>query len=47
MEKVGIERGANPKEWFASFKNISIYDCISIEKWDGNKWVVEIDSGIL
>jgi hypothetical protein len=39
MERDGIKQGANPKEWFASFKNIPLSKCISCEKWDGTKWV--------
>jgi hypothetical protein len=38
MELAGIEQGADPKEWFASFKNIPLSKCISCEKWDGNEW---------
>jgi hypothetical protein len=43
MEKTGLEQGAKPDEWFASFKNIPLSVCISCEKWDGNKWVKLID----
>jgi len=43
MEKSGIEQGANPKEWFACFKNIPLTDCISIQKWNGNEWETIID----
>jgi hypothetical protein len=39
MELEGIHSGSNPKEWFASFKNIPLSDCISCEKWDGEKWM--------
>lgn len=38
MESIGIAQGAKPKEWFASFRNIQIVDCISCQKWDGKEW---------
>ena len=38
MEEQGIEQGANPKDWFASFKNIPLRDCIACEKWNGKEW---------
>lgn len=43
MEKVGIEQGAIPSEWFASFKNIPLKDCISCQKWNGENWQTIID----
>jgi hypothetical protein len=39
MELTGIRQGANPNEWFASFKNIKIKDCISCQKWNGTEWI--------
>ena len=39
MEKVGISQGSNPKEWYASFKDIPLQDVIRIEKWDGVQWM--------
>tara|TARA_R110001632_G_scaffold63888_2_gene152285 strand:+ start:240 stop:698 length:459 start_codon:yes stop_codon:yes gene_type:complete len=38
MEQSGIEKGANPKEWYASFKNIPLSNCISCQKWNGKEW---------
>lgn len=38
MERQGIKQGANPLEWFASFKNIPLTECIIIEKWNGTTW---------
>lgn len=43
MEIKGINQGANPKEWFASFKNIPLSKCISCEKYDGKAWQMIID----
>lgn len=43
LERSGLEQGANPNEWFASFKNIPLSDCISCEKWNGEKWSPLID----
>lgn len=43
MERVGINWGANPDEWFASFRNIQLTDCITCEKWVGNEWQSLID----
>lgn len=43
MEKSGIKQGANPKEWFAYFKNIHLTDCISLQKWNGKEWETIID----
>lgn len=43
LEKIGIERGANPSEWYASFKNIPLSECISCETWDGEKWNITIE----
>ena len=39
LEKRGKVKGANPAEWFASFTPIASSDWLSIEKWDGVKWV--------
>lgn len=39
MEAVGIKQGAKSKEWYASFKNIPLTDCISYQKWDGQEWL--------
>jgi len=41
MELSGIQKGANPKDWYASFKNIKLDQCVVLEKWDGKKWVIE------
>ena len=38
MEQSGIEQGANPKEWYASFKNIPLSSCMSCQKWNGKEW---------
>lgn len=38
MEKVGIDQNANPDEWFVSFKNIPLSQCLRCEKWNGNNW---------
>lgn len=43
MEKSGIEQGANTKEWYASFKNIPLTNCISCQKWNGKEWENIID----
>ena len=43
MEKSGIKQGANPKEWFAYFKNIPLTDCISYQKWNGKEWETIVD----
>lgn len=43
MEKKGIMLGANPKEWFACFKNIILKDCVSCQKWNGKEWETIID----
>jgi hypothetical protein len=43
MEQSGIEQGANPKEWYASFKNIPLSNCISCQKWNGKEWEAMID----
>jgi len=43
MEKSGIIKGANPKEWFACFENIKLKDCISCQKWNGKEWETIID----
>jgi hypothetical protein len=40
MEQVGIEQGANPDEWLALFKPVSLDDCLNIEIWDGKEWVI-------
>lgn len=39
MTEHGIRIGANPNEWFASFKNIALDECISCEKFDGESWL--------
>ena len=38
MESEGIRWGANPNEWFATFKNIPLAKCLAIEQWDGAEW---------
>ena len=40
MESSGIQCGANPNEWFASFKDIPLKNCINCEIWDGFKWIL-------
>jgi hypothetical protein len=43
MEQVGLKVGADPNEWYASFRNIPLSNCISCEKWNGKEWVTIID----
>lgn len=43
METVGIKQGASPYQWFASFKDIPIKDCLSCEQWDGENWITLVD----
>lgn len=38
MQSYGRSLNANPKDWYASFKNIPLTKCIRCEKWDGEKW---------
>ena len=40
MASRGKSIGADPKEWYATFKNIPQEKWISIELWNGNKWEV-------
>ena len=41
VEKVGRESGANPAQWYASFRPILMKDWLSIEIWDNStrKWI--------
>jgi hypothetical protein len=39
MEEIGIAVGANPDDWYASFKNIPLKDCLSCEMWNGESWL--------
>lgn len=43
MEKAGTEKGANPDEWFATFENIPLKNCLKCEVWDGKTWQLHID----
>lgn len=43
MEKSGIKQNANPLEWYASFKNIPLEQCLRCEKWNGNEWELLFD----
>ena len=43
MERVGIEQGANPDEWFTIFKSVPLKDCLRCEVWDGEMWQLHID----
>jgi hypothetical protein len=43
MEIEGVRQGSNPIDWYASFMNIPLSKCISIEKWDGISWQFLID----
>ncbi|MBU1194100.1 MAG: hypothetical protein KKE62_07330 [Proteobacteria bacterium] len=41
LAKTGMKQGANPKEWFVSYEDVSIKD-VSIDgyqRWDGTAWV--------
>ena len=38
MEQYGVEIGANPNEWFATFLNIPLQNCIGCDIWDGTTW---------
>src|SRR5690606_109335 len=38
MEKSGIAKGADPNEWYASFTDIPLNECIACEKWNGERW---------
>lgn len=39
METTGLELGANPDDWYASFKNIPLSKCLNIQKCDGMNWI--------
>jgi len=39
MEKVGIEKGGNPKEWFVTFNSIPENEWVNVQIWDGDEWV--------
>jgi hypothetical protein len=43
MEQVGLKEGADPNEWYVSFKNIPVSNCISYQEWNGKEWVTIID----
>ena len=43
MERAGVKKGANPKEWYACFKNIPLKHCIYCQKWSGREWETIID----
>jgi len=47
MERIGREQGADSNEWYASFKNINLTDCLKCEIWNGNNWVVHVDFQLL
>jgi len=38
LERAGIDKGANPKDWFARFTSIPIEEWIAIETWNGTAW---------
>ncbi len=38
MEKVGIEKGGNPADWFATFKNVPEEKWVSVQVWNGTDW---------
>jgi len=39
MEKIGREKGGNPKQWYTTFKSVSKDKWICVEIWDCDKWV--------
>lgn len=39
MSSIAIVIGADPKEWYATFKNIPQEKWVSIEKWNGTEWL--------
>jgi hypothetical protein len=39
LEKVAKELGANPKDWFVSYDDVSLDCCLSMEAWTGAAWV--------
>jgi len=38
MEALGIEQGANPNDWYVSFKDIDLENGVTLQKWDGKEW---------
>ena len=38
LHRQGITEGADPADWYASFKDIPLESCISCEKWNGESW---------
>jgi hypothetical protein len=44
LERIGIQQGSKPSDWYASFSNIPISKIESIEIWDGNEWVDYFES---
>ena len=44
MTKYGFSLGANPNEWFASFRDIPLSEVIRVEVWNGSEWQ-HYDSG--
>ncbi len=47
-EKVDREWGANPKEWFASYKPIPLSSCnLPPQYWNGNEWIEQGDIPII
>lgn len=39
LELSGRNCGANPEEWYCSYKQISIKDFLLIEEWTGKEWL--------
>lgn len=38
LERIGKQQGANPSDWYASFKDISLEYVLTIETWEENNW---------
>lgn len=40
LEKTARKIGANPREWWVTYKPVSIFCCLApIEIWNGYEWV--------
>lgn len=39
MEKVGLQCGANPSDWYASLEDISLEKVIACQIWTGLEWM--------
>ncbi len=38
LEKIGLQQGSNPEDWYVSFEDVPITEIIAVDFWNGVEW---------